>query len=249
MLAHSLVAHVDIFVVTEINVSDAGLDVFTLQGYHPHFVTRQLRRGGGITIFVRDIYAVSPRDISFAHAECLAVDNSVLVLFTLYRPPSNCVSRSLLELDEVLQHWETTDQICLVGDFNINTLCSTKVTGLFSSDYLSVVYLYGFEPAIHTLTREQLVNENLVKSCLGHISVRAPNISHRLADHYFVACRSSACPSPSVSRPSEGEVKHNTIKIPTIDQRKLDDLIIGFDWLTLIEHNTPEKVYEQIANN
>ncbi|CAN7992890.1 unnamed protein product, partial [Ixodes hexagonus] len=107
---------------------------------------------------------------------------------------------------------------------------------------------------IHAPTREQLINDNLVKSCLDHIYVRAPNISlsscvisQRLADHYFVACRFSACPSLSVSRPSEGEVKHDKIRISIINQRNLDDLITGFDWLTLIEHNPPEKVYEKFC--
>ncbi|CAN8019887.1 unnamed protein product [Ixodes persulcatus] len=165
--------------------------------------------GRGHSHFCKCIYAVSPLDIAFAHTKCLAIKvslgNFILVVFAFYHPPSNSVSRFILELGDMLQLWGSTDQICLLGDLNINILCSSNVA---VSDCLSVLSAHGLECTIHAPTREELVNNQMVKPCLDHVAVRAPNsslsscvITQRLANHYFVACRFSTASSLFASRP------------------------------------------------
>lgn len=137
-LAESAAGFVDVFVLTEINVSQACLNTFTLQGFSAHFVTRSGRRGGGIALFVNDNCEAFSVDVSIVHAESMMVkvckrSFSVHIL-SVYRPPSCSLSRFLVELDETLRQWSSVDQFCLIGDFNINILCPEKVS---VCDYLS----------------------------------------------------------------------------------------------------------------
>lgn len=50
-LAEDANTYVDVFVLTEINVPDAILRLFVLKGFTAKFLTRELRRGGGIAVF------------------------------------------------------------------------------------------------------------------------------------------------------------------------------------------------------
>lgn len=140
MLAESLLDLVDDFVVSEINVSEYFLHMFSLNGYRCCSITRTNRRGGGIAIFVNSGYDTSLVNFTFRHAECFAVKvhcvNHELLLLALYRPPSNSATRFLLGLEEALKGRSSIGQVCLAGDFNINIICPTNT---FVSEYLSVL--------------------------------------------------------------------------------------------------------------
>lgn len=251
MLAVSTMSFVDVFVLTEINIPQSGLDTFSLPGFQSHFAIRPLRRGGGIAIFVKDEYVVSRIETSFTFAECLAVDVAQgqfqLSVFAFYRPPGNSSTRFLIELEALIQQCNPVGDLCLVGDFNLNTLCPTK--GVVA-DYLALLASHGIENTITTPTREETVNGKLVRSCLDHISVRAPNyslaayvIAQRLADHYFVACH-MASSLPVTDQASCSGSPESTFRISITDQRKLDGLIREFQWSTLTDSKTALGVYD-----
>lgn len=198
-VAESLIDFIDAVVVTEINVSEDFLQIFSLNGYKSCSITRPNRRGGGIAISFSSKYDTSSVDVTFVHAECLAITirciNYDLLLLAVYRPPCNSAARFVLELDDVLKRWSSVDQVFLAGDFRSNILCPTNA---MVSDYLSVLASCGLTSTIVAPTRDEIFNGHFVTSCLNHIAVRAPNhsftscvISQRLSDHYFVACRVS----------------------------------------------------------
>lgn len=126
----------------------------------------------------------------------LKVSNSnyTICLLALYRPPSSNCSGFLEELRENLGELSNEAHLYLVGDINIDTLKTSKN---YACDYLSLLAEHGIIPTVQSATREEVLNENLVSSCLDHINVRAPDASihsavilQKLADHYFVACKS-----------------------------------------------------------
>lgn len=143
--------------------------------------------------------------------------NSDLILLSMYRPPSNSASRFLLELEDTLNRWASAEQLCVIGDLNINTLCPSKA---IVADYLSVLASHGLECTINAPTREDIIKNELTSSCLDHIAVYAPNhllkscvINQRLADHYFVACRISSIAVRSGKSSSEHNVQFNEVII------------------------------------
>lgn len=254
MVAETLRGFVDAFVITETSIPESCTHTFVLPGYRPQFLSRPARRGGGLAVFVRDAFDVSLCDVNLIHAECLAIKvrlkNSDLILFSIYRPPSNSASRFLLELEDTLNRWNTAEQLCLVGDLNIDTLSPSKT---IVADYLSILASHGLECAINAPTREEISVDKLKSSCLDHIAVYAPNhswtscvINQRLADHYFVACRISANPTGSGKKSSESNDPSNEA-IEIVDRRALDKLIGGFNWASLITNNTPITAYDQFC--
>lgn len=50
---------VDVFVLTEINVPRDMLQQFSLLGYHGSFYTRDHSGGGGIVVYVKDVWPTS----------------------------------------------------------------------------------------------------------------------------------------------------------------------------------------------
>lgn len=97
--------------------------------------------------------------------------------------------------------------------------------------------------------------DKLKSSCLDHIAIYAPNhslkscvINKRLADHYFVSRRLSSIPPGSGRASSEQKDPSNEV-IKIIDHTKLDKLIAGFNWTSLITNNTPETAYDKFCGH
>lgn len=131
---------VDAFILTEINISDAQKDQFSLPGFNNFFFTRECGRGGGVAVFLKQAWSAVPMNISFPYAESvvLNIDHAgcSITLLSIYRPPSNNVSLFMNELQVVLGGLDPLCQICMIGDFNINILDSSKS---FVVDYLNLL--------------------------------------------------------------------------------------------------------------
>lgn len=226
---------VDAIILTEINVTDDQVRLFQLNGYHNFFNTRQTGRGGGIAVYIRNVWSASTIDIPFLYAETLALNvhsavTSITVL-SVYRPPSNSVTQFLDELHEVLLGIDSAGQICLVGDFNIDILSPSRS---IVCDYLNTLAHFGLESCIQTPTREELLGSRLVSSCIDHINIRVHDgeirsavILEKLADHYFTACQ-------LIINPANTSAGMKSRQISIIDQNKLDSLIASFDWDDLL---------------
>ncbi|CAN7975892.1 unnamed protein product [Ixodes persulcatus] len=240
---------VDVFVLTEINVHDIFQGPFTLSGYQSFFNTRDSCRGGGIAIYVQDKWYCTELKLSFTQAEYLTIKicNSYITvsLLALYRPPSSNVLKFLDELNISLTNFGPNDKICLVGDFNIDILNSTRSS---VCDYLTLLSNHGLAPLIQAPTREESLNKKLVFSCIDHINVRSSGvsakssvISQKLADHYFVACQIDG---GILSKQDKERPRQITI----IDSHKFDRLIASYDWNGLISTNDSLTAYSELLD-
>lgn len=231
ILVNSLGNVFDAYVLTEINISAEVTQQFSMPGYKSYFFTRSTGRGGGIALFVKDKWVVAPLEFSFVHAESLALNISSqsfsVILWAFYRPPSGSVSSFLDELSAALSKISSTEQLCLVGDFNIDTSSPSRST---VCEYLTLLARFGIEHATQSPTREEYLDGKLVSSCIDHFNVRAPDtrvtsavITQKLADHYFIACQLSSLESSS---PDIKDIR----RISVLDRSKFDALVSVHDW-------------------
>lgn len=222
---------VDVFVLTEINLSNISTEQFSLPGFVSHFYTRPNGRGGGIAVYVRKEWGSLELNVSFSCAECLALrlynGTTFLSLLAIYRPPSGNVQAFLSELKVNLNTSFLTDQLCMIGDFNIDVMKPEKGA---VCDYLTLLSEYGIECAVQTPTREEMLNDRLVTSCIDHVNIRTSDavaeaavVEHRLADHYFVAYRLLESAAPGVASVEAKEIEF-------IDNGTLDKFIQSCDW-------------------
>lgn len=241
---------VDVFVLTEINVQEVAVSQghFSLSGFETFFLTRNSARGGGIAVYVKNVWSTVDLNISFKSAECLSLklskSNFIISLLAFYRPPSESVSTFLNELNTSLGNFVSTDKLCLVGDLNIDLLKPSKSN---VCDYLNILADYGIESVIHAPTREECLSGNLVSSCIDHINIRNSGvpvmsavIAQKLADHYFVGCRINF----DVISVSSDHQSHATI----IDSTRLDKLISNYDWNKLIENSDYYEAYAKLVD-
>lgn len=239
----------DVFVLTEINLPVEHQDQFSLPGYSNFFFNRLTGRGGGILVSVRDDWLVSPFDFSFTHSESLLLRlvkrNFSILLWAFYRPPSNSLPLFLSELSSALSGVSAVDQLCMIGDFNIDSLDISK-SAVY--DYLALLSRFGIENTILSPTREEYLGTNLVSSCIDHVNVRAPGadissavIRQKFADHYITACQLT---SPESTFPAPTTLRRVTI----VDQRKFDELMSSHDWHPVLESLSPGDIYRQFVD-
>lgn len=235
---------VDVFVLTEINVHEDALEQFSLTGYAGFFRPRANSRGGGIAVYVRSAWAASRFNAVFDCSECLALTidsgSCAVVLLAFYRPPSVNVLDFLNELETNLSKLALEQRLCLVGDFNIDLLSQHKSS---VCDYLTLLSTCGLESLILAPTREELFRGDLVISCIDHIHVRVPDasvksavVSHKLADHYFVACQLTFRDSLVRNVTSRAQVE-------IVDRIRFDRLVSSFDWHGFIASSASSTVY------
>lgn len=75
----------------------------------------------------------------------------------------------LEELDTNLEKLAITNNVFLVVDFNIDLLKQSK-SQVF--DHLNILASYGIESQINAPTREEILQNKLVTSCIDHVGVR-----------------------------------------------------------------------------
>lgn len=245
---NSVMSLFDVFVLTEINVKEDFCSEFQIPGYKSFFFTRLIGRGGGIAIFVKDLWCAEKIDLDFFHCESLSLRlwNSKwsVHLLAFYRPPSANALRFLEELRDTLEKFQSVD-ICLVGDFNIDTL---QPTNSIVCDYLNLLAQFGLKEFILAPTREELLGDHLVASCLDHISIRATNVAaksavveQKLADHYFVACQLASQLNVNINADT-------TRTVEIIDKVRFDKFVKTYNWDSLLSTEDFVEVYSTFRN-
>lgn len=249
IVANSLKNPADVWVLTEVNVPSISVDQFSLPGYREFFRTRSGRTGGGIAVFVKESWVTELLNVTFAHAECVAlkISNSLysVTLLAVYRPPSDSVTSFLDELRSSLADFNVAEQLCVLGDINIDTLKPAKTT---VCDYLNILSEFGLDCTIQAPTREEFFNGHFVSACLDHINVRAYGlqvksavISQKLADHYFTAVQLVSNTPPKNAGPE-------TRQIEVVDRILFDKLISGYEWDILMRSSCQEEIYSKFIH-
>lgn len=142
---------VDVFALTEINITQPLTRQFFIYGYRSFFFTRDTGRGGGIAVFVKNNWASSIVSMSFVSAEHVAVSlhsaHFDLTLIVIYRPPRQNINVFIGGLSKASL---PLGRMCLIGDINIELLKSKKQV---TSEYLNTLADAGIAALINLPTR------------------------------------------------------------------------------------------------
>lgn len=247
LISNLLSNTVDVFALTEINVTDDLSSPFCLPGYSKHFLTRKNSRGGGIAVFIKHSLFVSNINIVFSSAEALAFEltknDLVTRLLVVYRPPSENALCFIEEMREVCRKTFSSGNLCIIGDFNIDLLRSERSA---VEQYLNALSEFGIEPLIWEPTREEFLKDNLTRTCIDHVNVRASDLScaagavimQKLADHYFVVGQLTK---------SNSLQSGHTHSVTILDKKKFDKKIASFDWNSFILDNNNATAYDNFV--
>ena len=153
----------DIIGLTESWLNDNNHDLYDLDGYVHCKTFRETRRGGGVSLFLRDFIQFKMRqditlDSPSTESIFVELDKEIyqtpqnIIIGVIYRAPDNDLDLFNEVLDSTLKKiTKEKKSIYLIGDYNIDLLRTNEHNR--TSDFLDIMYSYGMIPLIHKPTR------------------------------------------------------------------------------------------------
>ena len=153
----------DVILLTESWLSDESAESFQLNSYNGFHSYRTLQKGGGVSIFLRDIFNVVQVP-EFTYMESFIELNTVkienpqgadIIIIGIYRPPSGCAENCLTSLDKIISKFKNK-KVIISGDLNANLL--NFHDNQFVSSIISSFLNLGFYPTTKRATRLNSTN-------------------------------------------------------------------------------------------
>ena len=149
-----------VIALSETWFNETNVALVKKEGYKHFYKIRNVRKGGGVSIFVKDILNVKERDDLNVNDDCMEsvfIEVNNIVIGSVYRPPNTNMDRFTNCIEKVMSQLKRENKLCYIaGDYNINLL--NVDTHMASSVFLELLYSYGFFPMISKPTR--IVKEN-----------------------------------------------------------------------------------------
>lgn len=151
------------------------------------------KTGGGIAIYIREKInhtEFSLNSISFESLQLqLNINNEIITLLAIYRPPSQNVNTFLIELEQITKKIKNKCEMIIIGDMNIDL----NKLNLTTTKYLEMLSSYGLECMITESTRD--IKEN-TSTCIHHLFMRCSQktqinawiVATTTSDHYSIFC-------------------------------------------------------------
>lgn len=246
---HSVLNQVDIYILalTEVNLQENDVFCYELEGFKSIKKLRSNKRGGGITIYVNnkiDFTEITYNTISFESILCkVTLQDVEYIIMTCYRPPNSNKNIFMDELEAMLTEIKCKNVI-FIGDININ-ICNKLDLNVMT--YRNLLSTYGYDELIKDYTREEIVREKLIKSCLDHIYIRTYNnesegivIKHKISDHYIIGIKIKS--SNTILEKKEKCDRYLTY----IDNKTLCKKIQEYQWNDILNDTDPESIYKKL---
>ena len=239
------------FSETWLNQSNSSL--YNLNGYNGTHACRNSKKGGGVSIFVKENLDFLERSdlstfndiyesifIEITNNQSLTGKNTIIGV--IYRPPGTDVSAFTLSLDDIISKVASENkELFLMGDFNINLLNHDRHTQ--TSEFLDSMYSQSLFPLITKPTRvyretATLIDNIYTKNILDnryHCGIFVTDIT----DHYPVFC---ICSNVSTDKNTD------LIKFRNLGPANLNlfcDKISQINWVPILNGNNCQQAYSQ----
>ena len=255
--------------LSETWLNESTADIYNLNGYQHLKLFRPMKKGGGVSLFVKENIAVRERrDLSIMdpNIEALFIDipkSSVnsknnLVVGVIYRPPNTDINTFNEILVEIIEKIKTENKtIYLLGDYNINILDQSRHIPI--SEFIELLYSKGIFPSITKPTRVTNNSATLIDNVFSNaISGKYFNgiLVTDITDHFpifVVNCDSNIQQKPDFKKSrilSENNIKLFANKIENVDWSFVNNSNDGPEafkhfyekYSTIYENCFPEKV-------
>jgi hypothetical protein len=187
----------EIFILTETWLSESNANLASFIGYKSFHTVRSTGRGGGVSVFVHEIFLSCRIDelcLSNNTIESCVVnvtlDRDEYVIFALYRLHGDSIENFSLKLMEMLHHAKLSGKkVVILGDFNVNILDQSSVV---VSSFIAELYSLSFLPLITRATRFPPPGSNSEPSALDQIWI---NSLQRCSSGIIFSDISDHCPT------------------------------------------------------
>lgn len=241
----------DLIILTEVNIKKEEIPLYRIGDYDTYWNTRETRKGGGILIYAKKELNFSASNINgtaseVIHGKINTSQQKDIHIISVYRPPKTNKLRFTQEVQNVLKTIPKFTDVIFVGDTNINLLDDSMSTAIVK--YKNTLYSHGLECLITDVTREEVVDGRLTRSCIDHLWVRSRRpvpaahlLTTKIADHYLIGVTISK--SNDTASVSDSDKYDKVIISNKLVREKLD----GVNWEELQDCKCPLLLYEKLC--
>ena len=221
--------NMNVICFTETWFNKDNVDVYKLCNYNGTHVFRTGKKGGGVSIFVRNrINYTRLNEFCYNenYLERVAIHIKVhemntaknIILINMYRPPKAKLEQYMTTLEQMLEGISLRNEyIFIVGDFNIDLLNSGS--DIHSTRLINLLLTYDLKPMITCPTRVNKNKDTLLDNIFTNFNEhnRTGVILNNISDHYpiFLSLGSSCGTS---QQPKETTVNIWNYNINTISK-------------------------------
>lgn len=239
---------IDIIILVETNISDDERDFYKIEGFSSEHRNREMRRGGGIAIYLKTSigYEVEFPDSSSYESMLIKmkINGQILSILAVYRPPGKTnIQTYISEIKRSIIEKDFSKNLIIVGDINIDMNKTIKGNQL----YLDFISSSGLQSCNNMSTRED--TKKNTSTNIDHVLVRfksipayiaAGRVETDISDHYSLFF--------TVDHESKLITKADTIKeISRIDNEKAKLMIAETDWSNVMKQKKSEQIYEEFT--
>ena len=186
--------------LTETWLNESSRDLYSIDGYQHFNLIREKKRGGGVSLFVKNDFNVMLRtdlDIMSDTIEALFIElnqdetklTKNVIIGVIYRPPAQDINDFCDKLAEILLKIKAENKLVyMMGDFNLNILDSDN--NLQTSNFIELMYSNSLFPLISKPTRVTQNKGSLIDNifCNDLSSTEKYNgiLCTEVSDHYPV---------------------------------------------------------------
>lgn len=234
---NKIIANIKIIILVETNIVDDENQFYTITNFNSVFLNRN-GKGGGIAVYVKENINFTTTHINTTYFETiqidLSIDNNIITLFPIYRPPRHNTNMFINELEQIINTIHKNRVMIVVGDMNVDVANEAVKT---TRAYIDMMSSNGLQCIVKEITRED-VNKNK-GTCIDHMFVRnnkiitdvhAAVVMTTISDHYSlfgcVEQNKTNVNSKALSQGSENvQFQLNTKKVnKLIKEAKWNDL-------------------------
>ena len=229
-----------------------GIEPILIPGYTGYHTVRQLRRSGGVSIFMKNsLKSDKIQQFSYANDNIeictIKVSNgtSHLILCGVYRPHNGSIDNFTNELEIILEDRQLRNSNILVGgDLNIDIASNRQGPDVF----IDMMRSHHFLQTISHITRPSI--NNSAPSLLDHIWINnitnynSATIMSGITDHY------TTCISLPFKRTihSEEKIKISFRDCSITNDNVFENKLRNFNWDEL-KSNNPEIYMQRLISN
>jgi len=235
--------------LTETWLTDATADLFELEGYNHFKLFRSCRRGGGVSLYVKDNLDAQMRDdLSVINSnfeimvieirKSAAIDRNI-VLTVVYRPPNSDIQVFNEYLSDLILKTKIENKTAyFIGDFNINLLDIDN--HVLSSEFIETMYSAALFPLITKPTRIKGTGATLIDNIFcNDLSNKHMNgiLFTDITDHFPVFCINDKFKIKTVSK----FIKSRNIS--EISIKAFGNDLLSTSWAHITENNNGPEAF------
>ena len=164
----------DVVGVAETNISIECKNLYSIDGYTSIYQDKieNKKKGSGVALYISEKHncmkmkehSIVTEDIESLFAK-ISDSTGDIYVGVIYRPPNGNLDKFNESLSVIMSSFQSTQKVCIMGDFNINLFLQTAATKLFEETFIC----NGFNPVISVSTH---CKPKCQKSCIDNIFIK-----------------------------------------------------------------------------